>query len=300
MYKKIDFHAHYLSPGFKSFLKTYFDDHGDGVKTPDYTIDSTLKTMADNNVEYSIISLSSPHISNTNDAGKTSDLATEANEYGAKQQQTYPDKIGFAASLPLPYVDESIAEIDRARANHASAFTLPTNANGTYLGDPSLDPIMEKLNEQKTLVMLHPNEPKPIAKDVNSELPAPIMEFFFDTTRAVTNMVLHSVFTRYTNIKFIIPHAGALVALTCTFEASGNLTLELILKFPTKVTVLPARAFLNWLFSVELPCWETLTVIFLVIPWQATVIVALPALFPFINPFLETLTILAWLDFHEK
>ncbi|AMV60395.1 2-amino-3-carboxymuconate 6-semialdehyde decarboxylase [Pediococcus damnosus] len=211
MYKKIDFHAHYLSPGFKSFLKTYFDDHGDGVKTPDYTIDSTLKTMADNNVEYSIISLSSPHISNTNDAGKTSDLATEANEYGAKQQQTYPDKIGFAASLPLPYVDESIAEIDRARANHASAFTLPTNANGTYLGDPSLDPIMEKLNEQKTLVMLHPNEPKPIAKDVNSELPAPIMEFFFDTTRAVTNMVLHSVFTRYTNIKFIIPHAGALL-----------------------------------------------------------------------------------------
>lgn len=154
---------------------------------------------------------SSPHVSNTNDAGLTSELATEVNEYGAEQSKAYPDKIGFAATLPLPYVDESIAEIDRARTNQASGFTLPTNANGTYLGDPSLDPIMEKLNEQKTLVMLHPNEPKPLAKDVNSDIPAPIMEFFFDTTRAVTNMVMHNVFNRYPNIKFIIPHAGSLL-----------------------------------------------------------------------------------------
>ncbi|WP_225418582.1 amidohydrolase family protein [Loigolactobacillus iwatensis] len=211
MYRKIDFHAHYLSPGFKKFLKKYFDDYGDGVKTPAYTIDTTLETMDKNNVAYSIISLSSPHVSNTNDAGLTSELATEANDYGAEQRKAYPDKIGFAATLPLPYVAESIAEIDRARSNHATAFTLPTNANGTYLGDPGLDPIMAKLNERKTIVMLHPNEPKPIAKDVNREIPTPIMEFFFDTTRAVTNMVLHSVFTRYPNIKFIIPHAGALL-----------------------------------------------------------------------------------------
>lgn len=38
-YKKIDLHAHYLSPGYKQFLHDYFDDLGDGVKTPAYEIE---------------------------------------------------------------------------------------------------------------------------------------------------------------------------------------------------------------------------------------------------------------------
>ncbi|MFL2028252.1 amidohydrolase family protein [Loigolactobacillus zhaoyuanensis] len=121
------------------------------------------------------------------------------------------EQIGYAATLPLPYVDASIAEIKRARQNNATGFTLPTNAAGTYLGDPRLDPIMAELNQQPTLVMLHPNEPQPMIPNVTAALPAPIMEFFFDTTRAVANMVLQGIFSRYSNIKFIIPHAGALL-----------------------------------------------------------------------------------------
>ena len=39
--------------------------------------------------------------------------------------------------------------------------------------------------------------------------PFPIMEFFFDTTRAVDNLILHGIVHRYPNLKFIVPHAGA-------------------------------------------------------------------------------------------
>ena len=39
-YHKIDFHAHYLSPGYKKYLRDQFNDMGDGVPTPEYTIDT--------------------------------------------------------------------------------------------------------------------------------------------------------------------------------------------------------------------------------------------------------------------
>ena len=34
--KKIDLHAHYISPGFSKFLYDYFDGKGDGVATPKF------------------------------------------------------------------------------------------------------------------------------------------------------------------------------------------------------------------------------------------------------------------------
>jgi 6-methylsalicylate decarboxylase len=39
------------------------------------------------------------------------------------------------------------------------------------------------------------------------------MEFFFDTTRTVTNMLLKGTFKRFPDIKFVIPHAGAFLSI---------------------------------------------------------------------------------------
>ncbi|KRL81556.1 amidohydrolase family protein [Secundilactobacillus paracollinoides] len=211
-FNKIDFHAHYLSPGYKKYLKDQFNDMGDGVKTPEYTIDTTLEIMDQVNIDYSLISISSPHI-NTGDQNGTIELASEVNECAAEQHAKYPDKIGFLASLPLPYVDASIKAIDDAYANGATGFTLPTNSRGTYVGDPKLDAMMAHLNERHALVALHPNAPANLDPNVAGQIPAPIAEFFFDTTRTVLNMLQNQIFTRYPDIKFIIPHAGAVLPI---------------------------------------------------------------------------------------
>jgi predicted TIM-barrel fold metal-dependent hydrolase len=36
-----------------------------------------------------------------------------------------------------------------------------------------------------------------------------MLEFFFDTTRAVVDLVLNGTIARHTDVEFIIPHAGA-------------------------------------------------------------------------------------------
>lgn len=220
--KKIDLHAHYISPGFSQFLDDYFDGKGDGVKTPPFSPESYINLMKEQDIEYGVLSISSPHISAAPD-DKMLELAEEVNTYAADITQQYSDQIGFFATLPLPLAEESVNTIDKALDDQqALGFTLPTNARGVYLGEERLDPVLEKLNERQATVAIHPNEPKPAIKAMSEEVPPPLMEFIFDTTRTIIYMSQKNVFSKYPNIKWIVPHCGALLPVIAQRVAMGN------------------------------------------------------------------------------
>ena len=215
-------HSHYISPGFAQFLDDYFDGQGDGVPTPHFSIDNYLSLMQEADIDYGVLSISSPHLSAAPDEEMLK-LTEEVNDYGANLTKSYKDKIGFFASLPLPLVEESVRAIDYALdVQNAHGLTLPTNARGIYLGDQRLDDILAKLNERHALVAIHPNEPKPINDDIKAEILTPLMEFFFDTTRTIIFMNQNNVFSRYPNIKWIVPHSGALLPIIVQRVDMGN------------------------------------------------------------------------------
>lgn len=215
-------HSHYISPGFAQFLDDYFDGQGDGVPTPHFSIDNYLSLMQEADIDYGVLSISSPHLSAAPDEEMLK-LTEEVNDYGANLTKSYKDKIGFFASLPLPLVEESVKAIDYALdVQNAHGFTLPTNARGIYLGNQRLDDILAKLNERHALVAIHPNEPKPINDDIKAEILTPLMEFFFDTTRTIIFMNQNNVFSRYPNIKWIVPHSGALLPIIVQRVDMGN------------------------------------------------------------------------------
>jgi predicted TIM-barrel fold metal-dependent hydrolase len=54
----------------------------------------------------------------------------------------FPDRFKFFASLPLPDVERSLKEIDRALGRGAVGFALMTNAQGYYMGDKRFDPFL--------------------------------------------------------------------------------------------------------------------------------------------------------------
>lgn len=206
---KIDVHVHYLPHAYREALIKSGEKKPDGFPTPEWNLDTHLGFMKNLGITTSVISISSPHI-NFGDEKAAKVLARKVNEDGAEIVNKYPDKFGLFAALPLPNVEYTIEEIKYAvDVLHTDGFALPTNAQGIYLGNPSLDPIFEELDKHKAVIVLHPNKPSSVPEGVNEGLPAPTMEFFFDTTRTVTNMILKGIFTRYPNIKFIIPHAGA-------------------------------------------------------------------------------------------
>ena len=211
---KIDFHVHYLPKAYKEVMLKYCGERPDDFPTPDWDAESHLEAMDCLGISTSMLSLSSPHI-NFGDKELTKALAREFNEDGAVLVKKNPGRFGLFASLPLPDVEDSIAEIQYARnILHADGFALPTNTQGVYLGNERLNPIMEELNRYKSFVVIHPNKPSSVPAHVTEGMPIPWLEYFNDTTRTVTNMILNGTMKRFSDIKFIVPHAGAFLPIS--------------------------------------------------------------------------------------
>ncbi|MFC6181520.1 amidohydrolase family protein [Lactiplantibacillus daowaiensis] len=214
----IDVHTHYLPPAYINALKHHIPGNPDGWPTPTWTPETTLKFMSKNNIGYSLLSLSSPHF-NFGDKAETSAIARDANQTGSALAHTYSKQLGYLASLPLPYVNESVAEVDWALQHAARGFTVPTNTRGLYFGSPIFDELYQRLNHVEAIVALHPNQPAALPMNVNIDLPTPLMGFFMDTTMTFMNLLKYHFFDRFPDIKLIVPHAGAFLSILADRDA---------------------------------------------------------------------------------
>ena len=69
---------------------------------------------------------------------------------------------------------------------------------------------MEELNRRGATVFIHPSA-HPSTSAIGLPWPLFVMEFLFDTTRAVVNLLYSGALERYPDIRFILAHAGGLV-----------------------------------------------------------------------------------------
>ena len=167
-----------------------------------WSAEEHIAMMKELNISKSILSISSP---GTNlkpmNFSACAKMTRSANEELSEVCTANPNYFLFFASLPLPSVPESLDEVDYALDNlGAVGFVLLSNTNGVYLGDKVLDPIFAKLNERKAIVFMHPTTcnlviPQGSTEEVQAvkplqQFPRPMMEFMFDETRAVANLLL--------------------------------------------------------------------------------------------------------------
>lgn len=212
MFKKMDFHVHYLTKSYREFLMEHYGPEPDHFKTPEWNMAKQLKVMEENGIEYALLGISSPYFC-CKDTSKAIEAVKKNNNEIAEMFSGYEEKIGYLAALPLPDVEHSLKEMERALLKGAKGFSMNTHLDGIYLGNPILDPIMEEMNRLKSMVHIHPTQPAQIPKGVCDGFPIPAMEFFFDTTRTFVNMCLNHTFERYPDIRFVFSHAGALVPI---------------------------------------------------------------------------------------
>ena len=210
---KIDFQAHYLPPSYYDFLEKQQCYNPDGFPTPEWNLAAQHDAMELLGIGFALLTISSPSVYHP-DKIYCRETARRINEEGAQIVAQDPQHLGFAATLPLPYIHSSIHEIRYALdVLHADAVGLMTNYNGVYLGDRRYDEVMKELDDRAALVILHPTKPVVVVPDVNEELSIPAFEYFVETTRTFTNMVLHDTFDRFPHIKWVIPHAGAFLPI---------------------------------------------------------------------------------------
>lgn len=208
---KIDVHVHYLPPAFRAAAEAAGISQPDGIPGfPDWDVASALATMEAVNIETAMLSLSSPGVHFGN-AAAAAELARTVNEAGAQVVRDHPGQFGLFAVLPVPEVDRALAEITYAFDElRADGVVLLTNTQGVYLGDVRLDPVFAELNRREAVVFIHPTSPYcPQCHGTGLDFPRPMMEFLFETTRAVTNLIFSGTLARFPKLKIIVPHAGA-------------------------------------------------------------------------------------------
>jgi predicted TIM-barrel fold metal-dependent hydrolase len=209
MSNKIDVHAHYLPNSYRDALISAGHDQPDGFpQVPAWSAQEHVDVMDRLGIATSLLSISSPGVY-LGDEKAARDLAREMNEIGRRAVVDHPGRFGLLASLPLPDVDAAMAEIAYC-CDHldVDGFALLTNVGGTYIGDPSREPLFRELNRRRARVFVHPTSPA-CWERTSFGRPRPMLEFLFDTTRAVVDLVLNGVVARHTDVELIIPHAGA-------------------------------------------------------------------------------------------
>ncbi|GAA1458576.1 amidohydrolase family protein [Williamsia maris] len=205
----VDVHAHFLTDRYVADATAAGISQPDGMPGwPSWDVDDHLTAMDDNDIARSILSISSPGV-HFGDDSAAADLARHVNEHAAALTAEHRPRFDFLASLPLPCVQAATDEAAYAMDTLGALGVIMLSNNGSrYLGDPSLDPLWEALDRRRAVVLEHPTSP-PDAESVSSGRPRPMLEFMFETTRTVTDLLSARVPERFPNIRFVIPHCGA-------------------------------------------------------------------------------------------
>lgn len=207
---KLDLHAHYLPEPYRAALERAGHTRPDGMPAiPEWSAQEHVEVMDRLGIATSLLSVSTPGVHLIDHDSHARDLARDVNEAGRQAVVDHPGRFGLLGSLPLPDVDATIAEIAYG-VDHldVDGFILLTHVGGTYLGDPDWEPVLRELDRRHARVLIHPTSPV-CWEHTSLGRPRPMLEFLFDTTRAVVNLVLNGAVARHPNIRFIIPHAGA-------------------------------------------------------------------------------------------
>jgi predicted TIM-barrel fold metal-dependent hydrolase len=209
----IDVHAHFLTPEYVAAAERAGHHLPDGMPAwPSWSAKRHLDLMDQHGIARSVLSVSSPGV-HFGDDFRARVLARMMNEAAAELIKDHPGRFGLFASLPLPDLDGALIELGHALdILHADGVVLLSNAGGQYPGDPAWDRLWRELDARAVVVFLHPTSP-PQWRQVALDRPRPMIEFLFDSARAVSDLVLSGIFVRYPRIRFIVTHAGGVLPL---------------------------------------------------------------------------------------
>ena len=196
---RIDVHHHVVPPQYA--------DESMPIKLPD--IDTQLQSMDGWHIQTAITSLT-PRVLLKN-LHRLREVARACNEFQAQRVRAHPARFGAFALLPLPDIDGAVAELNYAldvlRLDGVGLFSSVTDR---YLGDPLFDPLFDELNRRKAVVFIHPTHCE-APEHTGLQAPPFVVEYVFDTTRAIVNLIYSGTLKRCPDIRFIVAHGGGAV-----------------------------------------------------------------------------------------
>jgi predicted TIM-barrel fold metal-dependent hydrolase len=207
--RRIDVHFHHIPPFYREVV--YVAGRGPAIgRYPDWTPQLALAVMDAHDIEVALTSLAQPGVGFETQAGAEA-LARRCNEYAAELMARWPTRFGAFATVPMHRIDGARDEVAYALdVLHFDGVSLFASYGDKFLGDREFDPLLELLDARGAVVFVHPGL-HPSSKGLALPWPGFMMEYLFDTTRAVVNLIFSGAIARFPRIRFILPHAGGLL-----------------------------------------------------------------------------------------
>ncbi len=201
---RIDVHHHFSPPQWIAEVRSREMLQQANV---DWTPARSIADMDAAGIAVSVISITNPGLW-FGDKAATGRIARACNEFGARLVQDFPKRFGLFATMPMPDVDATLAEIAFAYDTlKADGIHLFTSYGDIWLGNAAFEPVMAELNRRKAVVHVHPTAAN-CCKNLVPDVPPGVMEYGTDTTRAILGLLFSGAAVRYPDIRWIWSHAG--------------------------------------------------------------------------------------------
>jgi len=204
--RRVDVHHHFFPPGYLDKMAEIVGTKPSPLMTG-WSAAGVVEHMDKTGVATGVASISpwGPHF---RDAAQAREIARLCNDYAAQMSRDHAGRFGLFAAMPLPDIDGTLKEIEYALDTlKADGVGLMTNYGDKWPGDPVFGPVWEELNRRKAVAYFHPNTPDCCGNLVPGAQPA-MLEWPYDTGRAVVSLLLSGTLARYRDIKWIFSHAG--------------------------------------------------------------------------------------------
>jgi predicted TIM-barrel fold metal-dependent hydrolase len=211
--RRIDVHHHILPPRWLAEESARMAGRAlDFNQVAQWTPSMSLDAMDRNGIATTVTSISTV-IVRPDDPKRAHELARECNDYAARLKQDHPGRFGMFALLPLPHIDACLEEIEYAAdVLKCDGFKLQTSYETQWPGDPAFAPVFDELNRRKAVIFFHPTVPG-CCTNLLPDLNPPLIEYPFDTTRAILSLVFGGTVRRCPHIRFIFAHGGGTIPM---------------------------------------------------------------------------------------
>jgi predicted TIM-barrel fold metal-dependent hydrolase len=207
---RIDVHHHFLPPEFIAELDRQGRDWTGGPIIPEWNVSMARDVMERHGIAAAVGSVV-PYMY-WGDAAAAARWARHCNEFMAGIVRNDPQHFGAFAALPVPDTQGACREVEYALdVLKLDGVQLWSSSGGVYPGDPSLEELFQELNERAAIVHIHPHTMPPGSDIPKVSIPHGTLEFLFDTTRCITNLLYSGTLERYPSIRYIVAHAGGTV-----------------------------------------------------------------------------------------
>jgi predicted TIM-barrel fold metal-dependent hydrolase len=221
----IDVHTHHYPDVYldacrrsDSGFEHYFRDDGrivvlqDGavalaVPQPLPDLNQRLAAMDAAGVDTAVLTISAPNVYRL-PAAIRAGVTRDCNDSLEDMAATSNGRLRTFVSVPLPDVDEALAEVDRALAlPHSVGVMVCTTIAQRTLDDASFVPFWEHLSHRGAVVFVHPTTAC-CTEGIRDFALALALDFLAETTNAIGRLIYSGSFDRYPGITWIFSHLG--------------------------------------------------------------------------------------------